>query len=298
MAEEKESFEGQWAPSDVTEENLKEMVAHGVLPVKEIIGWRPAFGEAFPTPDTHEIVVFSHFFYGGFALLTSKFFRGILSFYGISLHHLNPNSIVHIANFVHVCEAFLGIKPHFALFRRIFFLKPQPNKSKPCVVGGAGFQLRGTLSQKYFSMPFKTSNKGWHANWFYIQNPEPALPEYSCLPPVYQDTWNSLPIGDEAAQALELMDRMLKLKEQGLQGEQITRHFIKCRLAPIKERSRTAFEFDGKHDPNREEPDSLDFKIMKERMYKIFSNAIVVSYSHQLPVVPYNAFNPPPQVCI
>nr|ABF93730.1 retrotransposon protein, putative, Ty3-gypsy subclass [Oryza sativa Japonica Group] len=295
MAEEKESFEGQWAPSDVTEENLKEIVAHGVLPAKEIIGWRPACGEAFPSPDTHEVVVFSHFFYGGFALPTSKFFHGILSFYGISLHHLNPNSIVHIANFIHVCEAFLGIKPHFALFRRIFFLKPQPNKSKPCVVGGAGFQLRGTLSQKYFSMPFKTSNKGWHANWFYVQNPEPALPEYSCLPPVYQDTWNSLPIGDEAAQALELMDRMLKLKEQGLQGEQITRHFIKCRLAPVKERSRTAFEFDGKHDPNREEPDSLDFKIMKERMYKIFSNAIVVSYSHQLPVVPYNAFNPPPQ---
>ncbi|XP_066161960.1 uncharacterized protein [Oryza sativa Japonica Group] len=44
MAEEKESFEGQWAPSDVTEENLKEMVAHGVLPAKEIIGWRPACG--------------------------------------------------------------------------------------------------------------------------------------------------------------------------------------------------------------------------------------------------------------
>nr|CAE01915.2 OSJNBb0070J16.9 [Oryza sativa Japonica Group]CAE02344.1 OSJNBb0072M01.5 [Oryza sativa Japonica Group] len=241
MAEERESFESQWAPSDVTEENLKEMVAHDVLPAKEIIGWRPAHDEAFPTPDTH----------------------------GVSW-------------------------PHFALFRRIFFLKLQPNKSKPCVVGGAGFQLRGTLSQKYFFMPFKTSNKGWHANWFYVQNPEPALPEYSCLPPVYQDTWNSLPMGEEAAQALVLMDRMLKLKEQGLQGEQITRHFIKSRLALIKERSRTAFEFDGKHDPNCEDPDSLDFKVMKERMYKIFSNTIVVSYSHLLPVVPYNAFNPPP----
>nr|AAT44266.1 hypothetical protein [Oryza sativa Japonica Group] len=295
MAEERESFESQWVPSDVTEENLKEMVAHGVLPAKEIIGWRPACGEAFPTPDTHEVVVFSHFFYGRFSLPTSRFFRGILEFYGISLHHLNPNSIVHIANFIHACEAFLGIRPHFSLFRRIFFLKPQPNKSKPCVVGGAGFQLRGTLSQKYFSMPFKTSNKGWHANWFYVQNPEPALPEYSCLPPVYQDTWNSLPMGDEVAQALALIDRMLKLKEQGLQGEQITRHFIKSRLAPIKERSRTTFEFDGKHDPNREDLDSLEFKVMKERMYKIFSNAIVVSYSHLLPVVPYNAFNPPPR---
>nr|AAM74434.1 Hypothetical protein similar to putative retroelement [Oryza sativa Japonica Group] len=295
MAEERESFESQWAPSDVTDENLKEMVAHGVLPAKEIIGWRPACGEAFLTPDTHEVVVFSHFLYGGFPLPTSKFFRGIVEFYGISLHHLNPNSIVHIANFIHVCEAFLGIRPHFALFRRIFFLKPQPNKNKPCVVGrGTGFQLRGTLSQKYFSMPFKTSNKGWHANWFYVQNPELALPEYSCLPPTYQDTRNSLPMGDEAAQALSLMERMLKLKEQGLQGEQITRHFIKSRLAPIKERSRTAFEFDGKNDPNREDPESLEFKIMKERMYKIFSNAIAVSCSHLLPVVPYNAFNPPP----
>ena len=298
MAEERESFEGQWAPSDVTEENLKEMVAHGVLPEKEIIGWCPAYGEAFATPDTHEGVVFSHFFYGGFSLPTSKFFRGILQFYGINLHHLNPNSIVHIANFVHACEAFLGVRPHFALFRCIFSLNPQPNKSKPCVVGGASFQLRGTLSQKYFSMPFKTSNKGWHANWFYVQNPEPTLPEYSCLPPTYQDTWNSLPIGDEAAQDLTLLDRMLKLKEHGLQEEQITRHFIKSRLAPIKERSRTAFEFDGKNDPNREDPESLEFKIMKERMYKIFLSGIVVSYSHILPVVPYNAFNSPPPVSV
>ncbi len=129
MAEERESFESQWAPSDVMEENLKEMVAHGVIPAKEIIGWRPAFGEAFPTPDTHEVVVFSHFFYGGFSLPTSSFFRGILDFYGISLHHLNPNSIVHITNFIHACEAFLGIRPYFALFRRIFFLNPSQTKA-------------------------------------------------------------------------------------------------------------------------------------------------------------------------
>ena len=105
-------------------------------------------------------------------------------------------------------------------------------------------------------------------------------------------------MGDEASQALELLDRLLRLKEQGLQEEQITQHFIKCRLAPIKERSRTAFEYDGKTDPNREDPNSLEFKIMKERMYKIFSSGIMVSFSHLLPIVPYNAFNPPPAVNI
>ncbi len=62
---------------------------------ERVIGWRLACGEAFLTPDTHEVVVFSHFFYSGFSLPTSRFFRGILEFYGISLHHLNPNSIVH-----------------------------------------------------------------------------------------------------------------------------------------------------------------------------------------------------------
>lgn len=85
-------------------------------------------------------------------------------------------------------------------------------------------------------------------------------------------------MGDEVAQALSLLDWLLKLKEQGLQGEQITRYFIKSRLAPIKERSRTAFEYDGKNDPNREDLDSLEFKVMKERMYKIF----FIGHSSQL----------------
>lgn len=101
---------------------------------------------------------------------------------------------------------------------------------------------------------------------------------------------------EKASQALELLNIMLKIKEQGLQGEQIIRHFIMCRLSPIKERSRTTFEYDGKTDPNREDPDSLEFKIMKERMYKILSSSIVVDFTHLLPVVPFNAFNPPPAV--
>jgi hypothetical protein len=50
------------------------------------------------------------------ALPTSNFFRGLLYFYGIQIHHLNPNSIAHVAIFVYLCEAFLGIEPHIAMF--------------------------------------------------------------------------------------------------------------------------------------------------------------------------------------
>lgn len=184
MPEEREIPFDQWAASDVKESTLKEMVKDGVLPAKEIIGWRLAYGKEFPTPDTGEIVVFTHFFYCGFSLGTSEFFRGILDYYGIKIFHLNPNSVLHIAIFIHVCEAFLGIYPHFNLFRRIFSLKAHPTKDNPYVVGGAGFQLCGTLRKDYFSLPLKTSNKGWHANWFYIFNPTPSLRDFIGLPPI------------------------------------------------------------------------------------------------------------------
>src|SRR5436190_11009605 len=82
-----------WQASTVTEEHLHRIVKDGVLPEKEIIGWRAADREAFPTANTGEIVVFESFFYRGFSVPTSRFFRGLLHFYKIELVHLNPNSI-------------------------------------------------------------------------------------------------------------------------------------------------------------------------------------------------------------
>ena len=80
--------------STVMEEELEKMVEDQVLPVKDLVGWRATNGELFPTADTEEIVVFTSFFYRGFSLPTSSFFRGLLYFYGIELVNLNPNSIL------------------------------------------------------------------------------------------------------------------------------------------------------------------------------------------------------------
>ena len=55
------------------------------------------------------------------------------------MHHLTHNFILHILIFVHLCEAFLEIEPHFDLFQYVFHLKLQPNESEIDVVGGAGF---------------------------------------------------------------------------------------------------------------------------------------------------------------
>jgi hypothetical protein len=50
-----------------------------------------------------------------FGVPASNFLRGLLQFYRIELVHLAPNSITIIATFIHLCEAFLGITPHFHL---------------------------------------------------------------------------------------------------------------------------------------------------------------------------------------
>src|SRR5438128_7188542 len=121
--------------STVTEEELERMVEYQVLPVKYLVGWCAANGELFLNTDTEEIVVFTSFFYRGFSLPTSSFFRGLLYFYGIELVNLNPNSILLISTFINLCEAFLGVHPHFALFHHMFALKVTQKSGQTSVIG-------------------------------------------------------------------------------------------------------------------------------------------------------------------
>ena len=89
----------------------------------------------------NEFVAFHSHVLRGLVLPISDFLRGLLHHWRIQVHHLTPNSILHISIFVHLYEAFLGIKPHFDLLQYFFHLKPQPSDSKIDVVGGAGVQF-------------------------------------------------------------------------------------------------------------------------------------------------------------
>jgi hypothetical protein len=99
-----------------------------------------------PIPNTKEIVVFSLFFQRGFGLPTCSFLRGLLDHYKIELVHLNPNSILQIAVFVHHCEAFLCIPRNFTLFKNYFFLKYQPSATNRKVIRGVGLQTHPRIS--------------------------------------------------------------------------------------------------------------------------------------------------------
>ena len=95
----------------------------GILLDKVTAGWRPVEGECFRNPRDGELVVFEDFYRMGFRILAHPFLRKLVPYYEISLVHLNPNSILHLAIFINVCEAYLGIELHFNLFRYFFHLK-------------------------------------------------------------------------------------------------------------------------------------------------------------------------------
>jgi hypothetical protein len=123
------------------EKEILKLVHNHFLPDRELLRWWPTNGEDIPTPNTNEIVVLTSFFQRGFGLPTCKFLHGLLHHYKIELVHLNPNSILQIAVFVHLCEAFLSVPPNFSLLKSYFLLKYQPSVDKRQVIGGVGLQM-------------------------------------------------------------------------------------------------------------------------------------------------------------
>jgi hypothetical protein len=76
-------------------------------------------GEDIPTPNTNEVVILSSFLQCAFGLPTCEFLYSLLHHYEIELVHLNPNSILQIVVFVHLCDAFLVVPPNFSYSKAI-----------------------------------------------------------------------------------------------------------------------------------------------------------------------------------
>jgi hypothetical protein len=142
-------------PFIADENEIWKLIASHFLPNREVLQWHPAADEDIPTPNTNEIVGFTSFFQHGFGLPAYDFLRGLLNHYQIELVHLNPNSILQISVFVHLCEAYLGIQPNFPLFKNYFFLKYQPSATNQKVIGGVGLQTHPRGS--FLDLPLKNS---------------------------------------------------------------------------------------------------------------------------------------------
>jgi hypothetical protein len=99
----------------------------------------------------------------------------------VQLHQLTPNSLLHIACFVTLCESFLGIEPHFLLWRSIFRLRPNVALARKPELGGAVVSVRPEAQYLKFSMA--ASVQGWRTKWFYIKDRKSSPKDEYGLPP-------------------------------------------------------------------------------------------------------------------
>jgi hypothetical protein len=99
-----------WTAPTVTDADLTKAMKEGFLAASVEITF-PSI-EIIPQPQPGYRVMFLAFLLHGLSLPAHKFLRGLLFVYGVQLHQLTPNSILHIACFITLSEAILGINPH------------------------------------------------------------------------------------------------------------------------------------------------------------------------------------------
>jgi hypothetical protein len=228
----------EWKKSKLKTEDLLALVNSGFLREKEMDLWCPTIGDSYPmekNPD--EIPMFARFVERGLAVPTSDFFKGLLRYYDIEYLNLNPNDIFHVSVFVHFRKAFVGIKPHWVLFRKFFRVKPQPSTKDPRVVGGAGIQMREDTSDQYLSYKLIESNQDWKSKWFYICNHHPVLPKPSGKQTKHRVWWNTEPTMQEGIQLPELMKKIKALREAF--------NFMKRRVQPLMARDTRVYQYTG-----------------------------------------------------
>jgi hypothetical protein len=200
-----------WVRSTMTEAKIQALVDQGLLRSKTEVKWRAAIGEEFSSEDVKEQVVFTSFFECGFNLPAGDFFRGLLYYYRLELVHLVPNSITVVSTFIHFCEAYLGIPPHFLSWRYFFCVKSTGKRSGP--VGAVLFNLRPGLKAEWIDTDLPDNTAGWRSEWFYIADQIPGLPWQAGHKPVKISEWDlGLPTRDlkDLKGVLELVNDLKK----------------------------------------------------------------------------------------
>jgi hypothetical protein len=146
-----------WVPSEFSQSNLTKAQKEGLIAEGDQVVFPST--ERIPKPPSGYRVMFLAFLLRGLSFPAHEFIRGLLFVYGVQLHQLTPNSILHIACFVTLCESFLGIKPHWILWKFLFRLRPSVALSKKPELGGAVVSVRAEVHYLEFNM--SASVQGW-----------------------------------------------------------------------------------------------------------------------------------------
>ncbi|KAK1617190.1 hypothetical protein QYE76_022707 [Lolium multiflorum] len=214
--------------------------------------------ESYPTPPIGYRVSFVDHLIRGLSAPIHSFLRGLLFMYGLQLHHLTPNSILHISIFITLCESFLGVQPNWALWKRIFLLRRNGSHNIAYNIGGVVICVRPDV--EYFNVKFPDSVQGWRKRWLYVREECPDSLEFNIAPfdgsskILRRRSWDAEATEDEKTATEALMSRIHELQNtrgQELSGIQITAYFLRIRVQPLQARKNPLWMYVGDKDVDR-----------------------------------------------
>jgi hypothetical protein len=208
--------------------------------------------------------IFTCFLMAGVVPPLSLFLCAILEKYGLLLSQLHPNSLLALAIFQFLCEAFVGVHPSVALFRHYYNVRLE---SGGAMTGGFTFRLRDGREWDYIDMfqkkwdPCRTD---WC--WVWLLEVDPLFAEPIVLLASKAD-WQELdPHDGELAAAV---GRILDLRSQGITARHVITTFLWEQVVPLQCRIHPMWAFTGVRDTTRLQKGRLEGAELDRRVNQL-----------------------------
>ncbi|KAK1610136.1 hypothetical protein QYE76_033809 [Lolium multiflorum] len=289
----------EWERSKISNQDVNLMKRLGLMKKEDAI--RFPSEESYPNPPMEYRVSFVDHLIRGLSTPIHDFLRGLLFVYGIQLHQLTPNSILHISIFITLCECFLGITPNWILWKRIFCLRRNGAHNATYNIGGVVICVRTDVD--YFDVKFPDSVQGWRKRWLYIHEESANSVEHNIVPfdgnakIQRRRSWDAEASEEEKKATEALMSRIHQLQNtrgKELSGVQITAYFLRIRVQPLQARKNPLWTYSGVNDANRLSND-LSVKDLEKLIRRITSLSKRDPIPSSCRVEPYSSTNPLPE---
>ncbi|KAK1620839.1 hypothetical protein QYE76_026356 [Lolium multiflorum] len=289
----------EWERSKISNQDINLLKRLGLMKKEDAI--RFPSEESYPNPPMEYRVSFVDHLIRGLSAPIHDFLRGLLFVYGIQLHQLTPNSILHVSIFITLCECFLGVPPNWALWKRIFCLRRNGSHNASYNIGGVVICVRTDVD--YFDVKFPDSVQGWRKRWLYIHEESANSIEYNIVPfdgsakIQRRRSWDAEASEEEKTSTEALMSRIHQLQNtrgKELSGVQITAYFLRIRVQPLQARKNPLWTYAGANDANRLSND-LSVKDLEKLIRRISSLNKKDPIPSSCRVEPYSSANPLPE---
>ena len=146
------------------------------------------------------------------------------------------------------------------------------------------------MVDKYITYTLRRQIGDQKAEWFYIDNHAPALPERTPRPPKQRNEWYAH--AENVDQVGELLKRIAKRRKKGVTGATVVSSWLRRQIQPLQCRSHLEFEYTRLYDPSRFSSEKTGRDEAMVHLYNLFEGV------SSIPVLPdlFHVNNSPKQV--